>query len=199
MALARNRVANCLLAPEIFEPARRQRCIDRCRRDRPMTEPSLNRAGIMPLVRERIPATIPEHVRMRLDAESGRGGCPFEHPREAGRRERRSALGDEHKQRAFALALEAPQGAQLVALDRMRARHAVLDPARVQDRAAKVNLVPAQIDELGHSEAMAVGHQDHGRVAVAERLPRAASISVSTSPGVTCSRVRTSLFFGAAP
>jgi hypothetical protein len=36
----------CLLAPEIFEPSRRQRGIDCCRRDGAMAKPSLNRAGI---------------------------------------------------------------------------------------------------------------------------------------------------------
>jgi hypothetical protein len=118
-----------------------------------MTEPPLNRSGIVPLVRKRIAATMSKHVRMRLDAEAGRRGYPLEHPREAGCRERRAALGNKHEWRGLALALEAPQRAQLVALDRMRARHAVLDATRVQNRPAKVDLVPAQVDELAVHQA----------------------------------------------
>jgi hypothetical protein len=104
---------------------------------------------------------------VRLDAESARGGCPLEHPREAARCEWRAALGYGHARRDFALALKAPQSAQLVPLDWMRARHAVLCSARVQEHTVEVDLVPAQIDEFGRPKPMAVGHEDRGRVAVA--------------------------------
>jgi hypothetical protein len=62
--------------------------------------------------------------------------------------------------------LNRPQGAQLVALDWMRAWYAVFDAARVQDRTAKVDLIPAQIAQLSGAQTMAVGHEDHGCVAV---------------------------------
>jgi hypothetical protein len=52
------------------------------------------------------------------------------------------------------------------ALDRVCARRAVLDPADVQHGAGEVDLVPAQVADLGRPEAMPEGEQDHGGVAV---------------------------------
>jgi hypothetical protein len=70
--------------------------------------------------------------------------------------------GDE---RAFPM--KPPQRPQLVALDRGRARRAVLDPADVEQRAVEVDQVPTQIADLGGPEAVPVGEQDHGRVTMA--------------------------------
>jgi hypothetical protein len=75
-------------------------------------------------------------------------------------------LADEHERRRRALALEPAQSAQLIALDRMRARGAVLYPADVEHRAVEVDLVPAKVADLSRSQAVPVGQQDHGGVAV---------------------------------
>ena len=48
----------------------------------------------------------------------------------------------------------------------MRARGAVLDPADVEDGAVEVDLVPAKVADLGSPQAVPVGQQDHGGVAV---------------------------------
>ena len=49
----------------------------------------------------------------------------------------------------------------------MRGRRALLDPADVQGGRPEVHLIPTQVDQLGRSQAVPVGHEDHGRVAVA--------------------------------
>ena len=42
-----------------------------------------------------------------------------------------------------------------------------LDPADVQGGRVELDLIPAQVHQLGRPQAMPVGHQDHGGVAVA--------------------------------
>jgi hypothetical protein len=59
------------------------------------------------------------------------------------------------------------QGAQFVAANRMRRRRAPLRPADGQRAGVEVDLVPAEIDQLGHPESVPIGHEDHGRVPVA--------------------------------
>ena len=49
----------------------------------------------------------------------------------------------------------------------MGTRRALLDPADVQVGCSKIDLVPAQVHQFGHPQAVPVSHKDHGRVAVA--------------------------------
>ena len=60
-----------------------------------MTEPPLDRPGVMPLVGERIAAGVAKHVRMRLQFEAGTNGRALDHPGKARGREGRAALADE--------------------------------------------------------------------------------------------------------
>src|SRR5712692_6696017 len=78
-----------------------------------MTEPPLDRPGIMPLVGERIAAGVAKHVWMRLQLESGPDGRALDHPGKARGRERRAALADEDEGRRHALALQVSQGPSL--------------------------------------------------------------------------------------
>jgi hypothetical protein len=55
-----------LIPPEVLEPVRRQRRVDRGAGDRPMAEPALDRPGVVPLVGEGVTAGVPQHVRVRL-------------------------------------------------------------------------------------------------------------------------------------
>ena len=48
----------------------------------------------------------------------------------------------------------------------MRRRRALLDPADVQGRGVEVDLIPAKVGEFGHTQAVAVGDEDHGGVAM---------------------------------
>jgi hypothetical protein len=49
----------------------------------------------------------------------------------------------------------------------MSAGRALFDPADVQGCGFKVDLIPAQIDQFGRSQAMPIGHEQHGGVPVA--------------------------------
>ena len=57
--------------------------------------------------------------------------------------------------------LELPQGAQLGTTQRMRTGHPILPPADMQQAGIKVDLVPAQRDQLTDPQRMTVGHQNH--------------------------------------
>jgi hypothetical protein len=48
----------------------------------------------------------------------------------------------------------------------MRALRPVLDPAGVEDGAIEVDLIPAQIADLGRLQAVPKGDQDHGGIAM---------------------------------
>jgi hypothetical protein len=72
---------------------------------------------------------VAEHVRVRLERKTSGLRGPFNHPGEAGRRERGASLADEGERRRFDLPLEPPQGSQFITPERMGAWSAVLDPA----------------------------------------------------------------------
>ena len=76
----------------------------------------------------------------------------------------------------------------------MGAGGAVLDPADVQHRAGEVDLVPAQVADLGRAQSMPEGQQDHGGVAVAVPVaPGGFDQRLDLADG-ECSRVRRSAF-----
>jgi hypothetical protein len=90
-----------LVSPEVFESIWSQRCVDGRAGDRPVPEPSLDSPGVMPLVGEGVAAGVTEHVRVRLELETGPDRDPLDHAGKAGRCERRAALA--HGRCAFAL------------------------------------------------------------------------------------------------
>ena len=60
-----------------------------------MTEPSLNRPGVVPLVGEGIAASVPKHVGVSLQFEAETSADrPLDHPGKARGRERRATLAD---------------------------------------------------------------------------------------------------------
>ena len=81
-----------------------------------MAEIGLQSAGVVPVIREFVAASMPQHVRMRLEAELGQSPGALDHPRKPCGAEWRAAFGREHEWRPrLLLALEPPQGAQFVA------------------------------------------------------------------------------------
>jgi hypothetical protein len=53
----------------------------------------------------------------------------------------------------------------------MGARPAILDAAHMQVRGLEINLIPAEINDLGGPQGMAEGEQDHERVTPAVPVP----------------------------
>ena len=84
-----------------------------------MPEIGLQRAGILAVIRQLVPTGVLQHVRMRLDAKIGHQRGALNHPRKAGRGERRPPLRHEDEGRLRRVALQLAERAQLVAPDRM--------------------------------------------------------------------------------
>jgi hypothetical protein len=132
-----------------------------------VTEIGLQGARVVALVGQCIAASVPEHVRMRLEPQLGLGACTLDHASEASGAEGCSPLRREHERRSwFLLALKASQRTQFITEDRMDARRALLDPADVQGTRPEVHLIPTKVHKFEGAQAVPIGHEDHGRVAV---------------------------------
>jgi hypothetical protein len=94
-----------LVPPEILEPVRRQRRVDRGAGDRPVPEPPLNCPRVV--AGEGVAAGVAKHVGVRLELQAGAGSGALDHAGEAGRGERGAALADEDERRRRAFALGA--------------------------------------------------------------------------------------------
>ena len=133
-----------------------------------MPEIGLQRASIDAFVGELVAAGVPEHVRVHWETEASRDAEPRDHLAKARGRERRTAFGREDKRRRrVLLALEPAQRPQLAAGQRMDGFGAALDPADMQAAVGEVDRVPAQRDQLGRPQAVPIGDQHRGGVAVA--------------------------------
>jgi hypothetical protein len=104
---------------------------------------------------------VAKHVRMRLELKACAGGGTLDHSGKAGGREWGSALTDEDEGRRRTLAVEPTQCPKLVADQRVRARSPVLDPPHVKHSPVEVDLVPAQVADLGRPQPVTKGEQDN--------------------------------------
>src|SRR5262249_36963398 len=78
-----------------------------------------------------------------------------------------AALGNKHVGIFGVIASQLAERPHLVTADRVHARNPVLDPVNVEAALGKLDLLPLQVAHLRGPQAMAVGDQDHGRVAMA--------------------------------
>ena len=77
-----------------------------------VAEIGLQRPRVVSLVGERVAASVPEHVRVRLEGKLGLDPCSLDHAGEPGGAEGCPALRGEHEGRlGLLLALKPPQGA----------------------------------------------------------------------------------------
>jgi len=152
-------------APERFEPGRGQLGVAHRVLDVLVAQIRLKGAGIMSLGSERKSASMPQHVRMRLEAEPCLCARTLDHPGEACGGEGGAALRREHKGRLrLLLPLQPSKHAKLVPDDRVGAGAALLDPANVQGGRSEVHLIPPKVCQLACPQAMTVGNKDHGGV-----------------------------------
>lgn len=159
------------ISPKVPEAIRRQFGVAHRMLDVAMAKVCLEPPRIVPFVRQREAAGVSQHVRVGFEAEASRRTSALYKPRKARRGERRAALGHKHEWRLwFLLSLEPAKGSQSVATDGMRSRRPLLDAPDGQRGAAKINLIPAQVYQLARSQAVLVGHLDHGGVAVSPSI-----------------------------
>jgi hypothetical protein len=136
--------------PEVLEPRRRHFGVADCMLDIAMPEVGLQRPRVVSPVGERVAACAPEHVRVVFEPQLRFGACTLDRAGKPRRGERRSALRGENERRlGLLLALEPPQGAQLVPEHGVRAGSALLDPADMQGARSEVDLIPVEVDQLG--------------------------------------------------
>src|SRR6516225_1827944 len=97
-----------------------------------VAEICLQSPGVDALVRQRVATRMPEHVRMRLEAELGLLSRAFDHPGKTRCGEGRVAFRCEHEGRFGLLLLKPAECPQFVATDRVCAWHPLLEPTHVQ-------------------------------------------------------------------
>src|SRR3954468_24780343 len=109
----------------------------------------LERARIVPLVRKREAAGVPQHVRVRLEVQLCLCASALDHACKARRAERRAAFRREHEWRLWLLlALQTAECAEFITNDWVRARRAAFSAPHRQRRGGEVDLVPAQVHKL---------------------------------------------------
>jgi hypothetical protein len=166
-----------LSPPEILEPRRRQLGVKHRVLDIAVAEIGLQAARIMPVIRELVAAGMPKHVRVRLEAKASRDVGAPDQSAEARLAKWCAALGREHYWRLrVLLALKPAQRPQFIADNRVRRRRAALVAPDVHHAGGKVDLVPTQVNQFGDPQAVAIGDQDHGGVAVAVAVAVADSL-----------------------
>src|SRR3954447_13722169 len=156
-----------LLLPKVFKAFGGQLGVPRRMLDVAVAEPLLNGSRVMAIVGQLKSTGMAQHVRVDREGELGRRADARELLAEAGRGHRRQALGGEHVGRGrHLLTVQATQRAQLAAAQDVRRRPTLLETADVHEALVEVDHVPAQADQLGDAQAVPVGDEDHGAVAV---------------------------------
>ena len=155
------------LTPDVFEAIGRELGIANRVLDILVPEISLNGAGIDAFFSQSEPARVPEHMGMDFEGKASRGTSPFNDPGKSPCGEGAPALRCEDECRfRFLLTGQPSQSPQLVPIDGMGGRRTFLDPSDGQHGAVKINLVPSQAHQFAGSQAVLVGHQEHGAIAV---------------------------------
>ena len=98
-----------------------------------VAEVGLQGASVVALVSQGKTAGVPQHMRMRFEAQLGLPARPFDHAGEASRTKRCPAFLGEHEGRlGFLLVLKPPQRPRFVSEDWMGAWGALPHPADLQ-------------------------------------------------------------------
>jgi len=120
----------------------------------------------MAIVRQLEPAGMAKHVR--VDREWHLGDLPeaLDETVETDGTDWPAALGNEYVGVSRVIAAQLAQRPHLVTSDWVDAGHSVLDPVNVQAGLGKLDLLPLQVADLRRPQGMAIGDQDHGRVAM---------------------------------
>jgi len=112
----------------------------------------LHRACILPVVRELVPACVPQHVRMYRERKLRPVPCPPEHLAIAGRRHRGVPFTVEHVTGSRLLSQQPTQRSNFRTAKRMYARRSIFHPPHVQEPVVKINLIPSQSTQLTRTQ-----------------------------------------------
>ena len=96
---------------------------------------------------------------------------PCNHSAKADRAHGCSPLTHKHVSARRLLTLKPAQGPKLASCQRMNRGNAVLEPRDVQPGMHEINLLPAEGAQLGRSQSVPKGQQDHGRIAMPVAIP----------------------------
>jgi hypothetical protein len=145
-----------------------------------VSEPILDSACIVPLVRKCVPTGVPQHVGVNLEGEAGALANALDQPINGIGGEWAAPLRLEHIA-ARGLALEFAKRAQLVAADRVRGWLAILGTADVQrGGASEFDLRPLQVADLDGPQTVPIGDEDQCGV------PQAVCVCVCVSRQRAC-------------
>src|SRR5262249_54343256 len=108
-----------------------------------------------------------QHVRVDREWHVSGFPDPPDEPVETDGTDWPAALGNEYVGVSRVIAAQLAQRSHLVTADWMYAGNPILDAVNVQAALGELDLLPLQVADLGGPQAMAVGHQDHGRIAMA--------------------------------
>src|SRR5216683_1676367 len=131
------------LSPEVLESPRRKLGVPHGVLDVLVTEVRLQGPRIMALIRQRKPASMPQHMRVSLEPKPRRLPSPLHKASKPRSSERCPAFAGENKGRLrLLLSLQPSQGPQFISPDWVRARRALLDPTDCQGRGVEIDLIP---------------------------------------------------------
>src|SRR5262249_55540006 len=111
-------------------------------------------------------AGMAKHVRVDRERHVSGFPEPLDEPVETDGADWPAALGNEYVGVLRVLASQLAESPHLVTADGGHAGNPILDTVNVQAALGQFDLLPLQVAHLGGPQAMAVGHQDHGRIAM---------------------------------
>src|SRR5262249_8434731 len=119
------------------------------------------------------------------------GGLPdtLDEAMEADGADRPPAFGNEHVSLSREIAPQLTKCPHLVTADWVAAGDSILHPVNVQAALGRFDLLPFQVADLGGPQTVAIGDQDHGRVAmpIAAVLTRAVHQTLDLAAGQVAS------------
>ena len=131
-----------------------------------MSQEELDRPRILLVVGELIPTPMPELMRVYGESQRSALACLGKQLAHAGSGQRAFALGEKDVRGLARQALEFPERTNLDASQRVCAGYTVLDAPHMKEALIEVELIPAQGDQFGDPQPMAIGQEDHRGIAV---------------------------------
>src|SRR6516165_8616176 len=181
----RVRVPPSSVPPKVFEPVGRHFGIPDRVLNVLVPKVVLQGPRVVAIIGQLEPAGMAQHVG--VDREWHLRGFPeaLDKPVETDGTDWAAALGNEHVGVLRVIPSYFTQSPHLVTADRMYAGNPVLDTVNVQAALGQLDLLPLQVADLRCPQTVAIGDQDHGRVAmpIAAVLARAVHQSLDLAFG----------------